>query len=207
MSEEASPSRYHPLVHGPDWALYEEKTTLRAAQRAKLAALDPAERAELNRRFLARLRELPALRRARRALLFAPLPTEPDLDGLWTVGGFADKQCAYPRMEGMTTRLYYVRGPAELEPTRWGLREPPMLAAREADLRDFDVVLVPGLAFDARGARLGRGGGFYDRLLADANQRTVLVGCCFALQKVVGLPVAPHDVPMDVVCTEEGILM
>ena len=208
MSEEANQSRYHPLLHGPDWGLYEEKNALRAVQRARLAALDAAERAERSRQLVARLREMPALRFARRALLFAPLPNEPDIDLLWALGGFADKQCAYPRVEGMTMRLYYVRGLAELEPSRWGLREPPPLAAREAELKDFNVILVPGLAFDQRGARLGRGGGFYDRLLAGRGKRTTLVGCCFAFQRAAELlPVAPHDVGMDFVCTDEGLIV
>lgn len=208
MSEETPQSRYDPLVHGPDWALYEEKNTLRGAARARLAALDLAEYRERSRRLFARLREMPALRFARRALLYAPLPTEPDIDLLWTLGAVADKQCAYPRIEGQATRPYYVRGLAELEPTRWGLREPPPLAAREAEMRDFNVILVPGLAFDARGGRLGRGGGFYDRLLADRGKRATVIGCCFAFQRTAQfLPTAPHDVLMDFVCTDEGLIV
>ena len=188
--------------------MYEEKNALRAEARARLAALDPAEHRERSRQLFARLREMPALRYARRALLFAPLPSEPNIDLLWTVGSVADKQCAYPRVEGMAVRLYYVRGLAELEPTRWGLREPPQLAAREADVKDFNVILVPGLAFDARGARLGRGGGFYDRLLAGRGPRTTVIGCCFAFQRAAKLlPTAPHDVPMDFVCTDEGLIV
>lgn len=206
MSEEPGQPAYNPLVHGPDWALYEEKNALRAEMRARLAAMSADERRERSRMFLARLREMPAFRFARRAALFASLPTEPDTDALWTIGSVMDKACAYPRMEGMATRLYYVRGLAELEPTRWGLREPPQVAAREAELADMHVILVPGLAFAPDGARLGRGGGFYDRLLAGRGKRTVLVGCCFSFQRRESLPLAPHDVAMDYVCTDEGLL-
>ena len=208
MSEEANQRRYDPLVHGPDWALYEEKNARRTEQRVKLAALDAAEHRERSRQLLVRLRELPAVRFAKRALLFAPLPTEPDIDPLWGLGAWANKQCAFPRVEGMVMRVYYVRGLEELEATRWGLREPPPLAAREADLPDFNVILVPGLAFDGRGGRLGRGGGFYDRLLARRGARTTLIGCCFAFQRAEKLlPTAPHDVQMDFVCTDEGLLV
>lgn len=191
---------------GPDRAVFGQKNALRAEMRARLAALDPAEHRERSRQLLARLRELPALRLARRALVFAPLPTEPDIDPLWTLGALADKLCAYPRVEGMAMRAYYVHGLADLKPTRWNLREPPMVAAREAELADFHVVLVPGLMFDAQGTRLGRGGGYYDRFLADASRHTVLVGCCFALQRAKELPRAAHDVSMDYVVTDEGIL-
>ena len=206
MSEPTDQGPYHPLVHGPDWALYEEKNALRASVRAELAAMSADERRERSRLFLARLREVPAFRFARKAALFASLPTEPDTDALWTLGSVMDKQCAYSRVEGMVTRLYYVRGVSELEETRWGLREPPPVAAREAELSDMHVILVPGLAFAPDGTRLGRGGGFYDRLLAGRGKRTILIGCCFASQRRESLPVTPHDVPMDYVCTDEGLL-
>ncbi len=185
-----------------DWATFEQKNTVRAMMRQLLSRMDPGVRQERSRLLVARLIELPAWQAARRVLLFAPLPVEPDIDPLWTLGALDGKECAYPRVEGMVTRLYYVHGLAELEPTRWGLREPLKLAAREADVADFDLALVPGLAFDAQGGRLGRGGGFYDKLLAGRSKAATLVGVCFAAQRVEQLPLAAHDVLMDVVYTE-----
>ena len=92
----------------------------------------------------------------------------------------------------------------ELLLTRWGFREPPLRAAREVTLDDLDLVLVPGLAFDAASNRLGRGGGFYDRLLAArTSERTRLVGVCFAFQVLAqALPLAEQDVRMDALCTD-----
>ena len=100
-------------------------------------------------------------------------------------------------------RLYYVNGLDELEPTRWGLREPPLRAAGEAALDDFGVVLVPGLAFDAAGGRLGRGGGFYDGFFAGGDRpKPGVGGGVFAFQFIDGtLPTAAHDVRMDEVVT------
>ena len=185
-----------------EWALYEQKNSVRAAMRLLLERIDPADRQKRSRALVARLTALPAWKSARRVLLYAPLPTEPDIDPLWSLGALDGKECAYPRVEGMVTRLYYVHGLADLEPTRWQLREPIKLAAREADIADLDLALVPGLAFDAQGGRLGRGGGFYDRLLAGRNKKATLVGVCFAAQRVEQLPLAPHDVLMDTVRTE-----
>ena len=185
-----------------DWALFEQKNAVRAMMRGLLQRMDPADRAARSKALVARLTEMPAWKSAQRVLLFAPLPVEPDIDPLWSQGMLNGKECAYPRVEGMVTRLYYVHGLAELEPTRWGLREPPKLAAREADIADFDLALVPGLAFDAQGGRLGRGAGFYDRLLAGRDAKATLVGVGFAAQRVDRLPLAPHDVLMDTVCTE-----
>ncbi len=185
-----------------DWVVVEQKNAVRATMRERLKHLNPTDRRERSHALVARLTQLPSWQEARRVLLFAPLPVEPDIDPLWCAGALIGKQCAYPRVEGTMTRLYFAHGLAELEPTRWGLREPVKLAAREADIADFDLVLVPGLAFDARGGRLGRGGGFYDRLLVGRNKKATLVGMCFAEQRVEPLPLAPYDVLMDVVCSE-----
>ena len=68
----------------------------------------------------------------------------------------------------------------------------------------IDFVLVPGLAFDRRGGRLGYGGGFYDKLLADGlSQGAWLVAGAFECQMVEKVPVDEHDMPMDVVVTED----
>ena len=157
-----------------------------------------------SREIIRRITALPTWRGSTRVLLFAPLPAEPDLDLLWADGALAGKRAAYPRVEGTMLQVYDADGLDELEPTRWGLREPPRRAARKATLDEFDLVLVPGLAFDAAGGRLGRGGGYYDRLLAPRDPvKTRLVGVGFAFQRVAGsLPLAAHDVKMDEVCTD-----
>ena len=184
-------------------ALSEQKDAVRAAMRRQLRGLDPTQRDAQSRQIVHQIVGSSAWRGAARVLLFAPLPVEPDLDLLWRDGALTGKRCAYPRVEGVSMRLYYVNGLHELEPTRWGLREPSPHAAREAALDDFGVVLVPGLAFDATGGRLGRGGGFYDRLLAERDPaKTRLIGVGFAFQRVEGtLPLAAHDVRLDEIVT------
>jgi 5-formyltetrahydrofolate cyclo-ligase len=77
-------------------------------------------------------------------------------------------------------------------------------------MNDLDLLVVPGLAFDARGGRLGRGGGHYDRLLAarsgQKGHRPVLLGLGFEFQIVERVPTAAHDVRLDIVVTEERVL-
>jgi 5-formyltetrahydrofolate cyclo-ligase len=68
-----------------------------------------------------------------------------------------------------------------------------------------DMLLIPLLAFDASGGRLGYGGGFYDRTLAALPAR-LRVGCAFAVQQVDAVPVGPYDIRLDVVATEDGIV-
>ena len=69
-----------------------------------------------------------------------------------------------------------------------------------------DVVVVPGIAFAVDGHRLGQGGGWYDRFLADVRDDCVTIGVAFAPQVVTELPVEPHDVVLDVVVTDDGVV-
>lgn len=68
-----------------------------------------------------------------------------------------------------------------------------------------DIVLVPGLAFDARGYRLGYGGGYYDRTLAQLGPRLAL-GLAYRAQVLGAVPVGPHDVALDAIATPDGVL-
>jgi 5-formyltetrahydrofolate cyclo-ligase len=74
----------------------------------------------------------------------------------------------------------------------------------DPDAASIDVVVVPGLAFTARGDRLGQGGGWYDRFLARIRPTTVTVGVGFREQLVGSLPIEPHDIVLDHVVTDAG---
>ena len=79
------------------------------------------------------------------------------------------------------------------------------LARRKVDVGRLDLVMVPGVAFDRRGARLGRGKGYYDRLLASVRTDTLLVALAFECQVFAEIPTEPHDVYMDKVITEKAV--
>ncbi|MFM8885802.1 MAG: 5-formyltetrahydrofolate cyclo-ligase, partial [Chthoniobacterales bacterium] len=70
------------------------------------------------------------------------------------------------------------------------------------DPREAEIIFVPGLAFTAEGQRLGRGRGFYDRLLAALPEDILRVGVCFAEQIVADIPSEPHDKEVDVVLSQ-----
>ncbi|MFG0257110.1 MAG: 5-formyltetrahydrofolate cyclo-ligase [Phycisphaerales bacterium JB043] len=87
---------------------------------------------------------------------------------------------------------------------RHGIREPVDTLA--LPLEALDVVFVPGLAFDARGNRLGRAGGFYDRFLSRLDRNvTSVIGVCLNAQRVEHVPTEEHDLPVDGVCCERRI--
>jgi 5-formyltetrahydrofolate cyclo-ligase len=113
--------------------------------------------------------------------------------------------CVYPRVvKGTRVLTFHVvgdtwaRGP-------FGLREPPSFAPQRA-IADIDVFLVPGVAFARDGRRLGRGGGYYDSTLAHRGPNAKCIGVTFDCNVVTDLPVEAHDVRVDYVVTETGVL-
>lgn len=95
-----------------------------------------------------------------------------------------------------------VRDWSELSPNRFGILQPAREGARVLPTDSIPLFLVPGLAFDRAGRRLGYGLGFYDRALAGADAEAVKVGLAFTIQILDHVPTVAHDVPMDLVATE-----
>jgi 5-formyltetrahydrofolate cyclo-ligase len=127
--------------------------------------------------------------------LFAPMPTEPDVDLLWSLGLVASHRVSYPRCEDDALSFRRVSALTELVPGRFGIREPEP----GPGLKELDLILVPGLAFTIEGSRLGRGAGFYDKFLSRTARTTLKVGICFEFQLVAEIPDEPHDVRMDAI--------
>jgi 5-formyltetrahydrofolate cyclo-ligase len=86
----------------------------------------------------------------------------------------------------------------------WGIREPPPTAPEVAP----DIVIVPLLAFDRAGHRIGYGAGYYDLTIAAlrGRQAVVAVGLAFAAQEIAAVPASPHDAPLDLVLTEREVI-
>lgn len=105
--------------------------------------------------------------------------------------------------------LFHLEGTDELAPGAHRILEPKAelrgRADRRADLDQVDLIVVPGVAFDRRGGRLGQGKGYYDRLLRAARPDTALVALAFECQIFPQIPMQPHDVYVHKVITEEAI--
>lgn len=94
----------------------------------------------------------------------------------------------------------------ELIPKTFGILEPKDLYKREFNPDKIDIVLVPGIAFDKNGHRIGYGYGFYDRFLKTIKSRTLKIGLGFDIQLIEKIPEEKHDVPLDCVITDNQIL-
>lgn len=142
-------------------------------------------------------------RQANNVMAYAAIPPETDLSSVLEEILTAGKTLVLPRCEQggiMTARR--IDDLRQLISGAYGIPEPkpdaPVVSASEIDL-----ILVPGLAFDRTGRRLGRGKGYYDRFLADFHGKTM--GICGQLMPVV--PVEQHDITMDAVATDHGIII
>ncbi len=121
--------------------------------------------------------------------LFSPTEIEPDINLLWGLSILGVHRISYPRCEGDNLVFRPVSGLAELIPGRFGINEP----GPGPGIEQFDLVVVPGLAFAEDGNRLGRGRGFYDRFLATIPTTTMTVGVCFEFQRIGKIRHEPHD--------------
>jgi len=178
------------------------KPVLRKSARQKIQELAPGELAEKSARICRAIEALPEWQSARVLCIFAPLPGEPDVE-LLQLGG---RKVCYPRINGSGLDLYYVENPRAMEVSRWDIREPFADETKASAIPEIDLILVPGLAFSPHGARLGRGAGFYDRLLARPGWRARKIGICFDCQVFETLPREAHDHEVDWVITESQAL-
>lgn len=171
------------------------KASLRTELRNQLAAIPAEERLRASDRILAQLEALPEWQAARNVMLYAPAAVEPGIDRLWSLNGarLAGKQVFYPRVNGEGLEIRRVVSPADLQIGRFGLREPNPERTEWGDPARLDIMLVPGLAFTTAGVRLGRGGGYFDRLLADLPARVLTIGTAFRAQVRESLPEEGHD--------------
>lgn len=177
------------------------KTELRAAVRARLKNLSAAERAIASIRGCSLLERQDVWKKAHSILFFASLLDELNIWPLVTDALAAKKIVALPRFvpEASGYISCEIHDPEkDLFAGRFGVREPADHCI-PIELNRLDLILVPGVAFDLCGRRLGRGKGFYDQLLALVRGKTC--GVAFDEQIVTEVPTEPHDLPVNCILT------
>lgn len=177
------------------------KAALRGTALAARRALPGADRREASQRAVARLLVLPEVRRARTVLLYAAVDDEADPATALKVLIDRGVRTLYPRVRGDHLDLVAAADLMTLTLGYRGIKEP---VGPAIDPEVVDLAVIPGVAFDRLGGRLGQGGGHYDRLLARMPPETVRVGFAFACQVVPRVPREDHDQAVDIVVTEAG---
>jgi 5-formyltetrahydrofolate cyclo-ligase len=186
----------------------ERKALLRLNERRRVTPGDPdGERAEKSLRVQERFLSRYPPRAGLKVALYSAMRGEVGTDRIRERCLAAGAWLYYPRMCDDGNLTFYRHGESDgWELGRFGIREPRPVAGGEGIRKGFDLVVVPGLAFDAAGWRLGRGHGYYDRFLRGLDGTSVAVGLAFSWQVVPEVPVDAWDVPVDAVVTEDGVV-
>lgn len=179
--------------------LHSIKSALRSHIRARLEKISPAVWAVESIELVERLKaQIPS---AHTILFYAPLPDELNVWPLLELSLALGTNCALPFFDA-EKKIYGAKLlknlAADIVIGKFGVREPAAGCA-EIPLDQFDLMLVPGMAFDVSGNRLGRGRGFYDRLLEKTSG--VKCGVCLDIQLLEKIPLEPHDARVNFIVT------
>ena len=185
----------------------DEKQYLRAVLSEARSGLSAAHAGALSARVQHRLLSTEAYLAAAKVVLYAPLGREVETDLIAADALRSKRQLYYPIADRKhrRIRLSAVSNLSELRAGAFGILEPPAAGALEAEALGAALVCVPGIAFTPDAARLGRGGGYYDRLLAALSVQAVTAGLGYSFQLIDRLPEQAHDRRLDFVVTESAV--
>lgn len=182
-------------------AVQESKRVLRRQLREAQRQWTPGERAAGSEELRRRLRQLLLWQNARSVVLYHPLADEPDIWPLAAEVIASGRELGLPRFlaeTGSYAPCRVVALPQDLVPGRYGVLEPAAHCVG-LDVKHLDLILVPGIGFSLDGVRLGRGKGYYDRLLSEVPG--FKCGVAFDCQVVANVPVEPHDTRLNGILT------
>lgn len=151
-----------------------------------------------------RLLDLPEIQHAGVVMLYYPLPQEADCLGAARKLLADGKKIVFPKVVANKIVPVAVKDLRKMRKGTMDVMEPAK--GKKIDSKEIDVVVVPGVAFDLRGHRLGFGGGHYDRFLKSVRKDCAKIGLAFELQLLEKLPAEAHDVRMDAVVTEKRVI-
>jgi 5-formyltetrahydrofolate cyclo-ligase len=187
-------------------AVLQAKREARSRARVARNGIETADRATAAEQLARLLLSLPDIANARTVLAYAALPSELDpARAVWMLRR-RGVRIAYPRIEAPgVLGMHYVDHEVELVPGPFGLAQPSEHASHVAH-ELIDAIIVPGVAFDEQGNRLGYGGGYYDRLLPMCRTGCTRIGVAFDSQVVACIPAEDHDAQMDLVVTPMRVI-
>lgn len=200
-------SQLKPMTADATDALVARKAQLRDQVLAARDALSPEVRLAQSRACIAQLFAQPEWQAAKCVMAYASFGSELDMSSLLEACVLGPRRLALPRIERsppLRLAVHWVDDLASLIGGQWGIRE-PAVHTPIATLSDIDCIIVPGVAFDRAGNRLGYGKGFYDRLLHARGGTLKVMGLALDCQLVEAVPHGERDERIDILITPQGI--
>lgn len=188
------------------WDAQAEKQRLRKSFRLIRDGIGDDVRAAANQAIYEQISGMESYRQARTILLYASFGSEVDTRHLIADCLSRNVRTVLPRVDKKEGKLvlYRILNGSELRPGQFGIPEPVEDDGSLVEPADIDFALIPGVAFDRTGTRIGFGKGFYDRLLAGCP--AVTAGLCFSVQLSENIPCEPHDRRVQLIVTEKGVI-
>lgn len=176
------------------------KKNLRAEFRKRLRHQSLEDRRQKSKIITDLVLDLPAFRKAKAVMLYVAMDEEVDTHEILRVAFREKKHVLLPVVLQQSDEMISAEliAPDRMKPGKYGIMEPEGWSS-PFPMRDLEMVFVPGLAFDKKNYRLGRGKGYYDRFLAKLNSKVSTVGLAFEVQLTDELPIDAHDVRLDLV--------
>ena len=186
-----------------------DNKAIRQRMRQKRRSLSAPQQVDASQGLARQLCRLPAFLFGKNIAFY--LANDGEIDPLIALGiaQAAGKACHLPVLHPLKqNRLHFVRyrRGQPLTGNRFGIAEPTLRRNRIVPLRAMDVILLPMVAFDRRGNRLGMGGGFYDRTLSRAFGLTKFIGLAHSCQETDSIASQPWDIPLQAIVTERNII-
>ncbi len=182
------------------------KKELRQRLRSLLSSITPEQRHARSNRACRLLMDQPEYQRAEVIMLFLSLPTEVETSTLVRQAWEDRKRVLAPRVSWDQRRMIPVEiRSLEQDVVQTVTGPPEPIKGVPFPVEYIDLVIVPGLGFDLLGNRLGRGRGFYDRFLAQAEFQALSAGLAFEDQVVPTLPIGPNDMQVDMLATDQKV--
>jgi 5-formyltetrahydrofolate cyclo-ligase len=181
-----------------------DKASLRKEILAKRDSIPPAVKKIKDREIEARLFNLPEFKTAKTISFFASFRSEVDTVSMIRRSLEAGITVVLPRVEGRDLVLYQIKGMHELVPGCWDIPEPSVVTEdRKINANSVDTIIIPGAAFDETGNRIGYGGGFYDRLLAQLQKPVPIIAPTYEEQVIESVPTDSHDKKVNIIVTDK----
>jgi 5-formyltetrahydrofolate cyclo-ligase len=188
-------------------SLHEVKRALRSRILIARDSCPPAQREEADRLIANHVAALPSFQGARTLFVTLNFGSEVSTLGIGATALATGKRLVAPRVNAASRMLdlYEIRDlERDVEKGKWGIPEPRPDRGTPVKPREIDWVLVPGVAFDRTGGRLGYGGGYYDRILPLLPVEATRVAVAYSFQVVDSVPQGRHDLRVDTLITEDG---
>ena len=182
------------------------KESYREWVKAAIASMSESMRSIYSAAACANIAGMEEFKKARTLLAYRPIRGECSPDPLVAYAREEGKRVAFPLcINDNRLALYLAGGNSDFVRGRYGILEPDPEKCERIDIADIDLAVIPGVAFDASCNRMGRGAGYYDRLLAGYSGTKV--GLAYQKQIFASIPSGKNDVPMDYVATNNGIIV